>query len=95
MTGLLPVGFELSSELTYPEPAGTSAGILNASSQVFGIAFTSAYSILFNKLGDTWANGIMAIMLVLGSALTALISSDLKRQAAQEMHQSTASLPTA
>lgn len=29
MTGLLPVGFELAAELTYPEPEGTSAGLLN------------------------------------------------------------------
>lgn len=34
MTGYLPVGFEFAAELTYPEPEGTSAGILNAASQV-------------------------------------------------------------
>lgn len=34
MTGYLPVGFEFAAELTYPEPEGTSAGLLNASSQV-------------------------------------------------------------
>lgn len=34
MTGYLPVGFELAAEITYPEPEGTSAGLLNAASQV-------------------------------------------------------------
>jgi hypothetical protein len=34
MTGYLPVGFEFAAELTYPEPEGTSSGLLNASSQV-------------------------------------------------------------
>lgn len=34
MTGYLPVGFEFAAELTYPEPEGTSAGLLNAASQV-------------------------------------------------------------
>lgn len=34
MTGYLPVGFELAAELTYPEPEGTSAGLLNAVTQV-------------------------------------------------------------
>ncbi|CAA9997957.1 unnamed protein product, partial [Nesidiocoris tenuis] len=29
MTGYLPVGFELAAELTYPEPQGTSVGLLN------------------------------------------------------------------
>ena len=34
MTGYLPVGFEFAAEITYPEPEGTSSGLLNASAQV-------------------------------------------------------------
>lgn len=34
MTGYLPVGFEFGSEITFPEPEGTTSGLLNASSQV-------------------------------------------------------------
>lgn len=34
MTGYLPIGFELAAEITYPQPEGTSAGLLNASAQV-------------------------------------------------------------
>lgn len=83
MTGLLPVGFELASELTYPEPEGTTAGLLNASSQLFGIIFTNVYSVLFENYNDIWANGGMSIMLGIGTIVTALIRSDLKRQAAQ------------
>ncbi|KAL3281075.1 hypothetical protein HHI36_004299, partial [Cryptolaemus montrouzieri] len=83
MTGLLPVGFELAAELTYPEPEGTSAGLLNAASQVFGILFTSIYSAIFYSANDTWANAIMSVMLLIGTILTACITSDLKRQAAQ------------
>lgn len=83
MTGLLPVGFELAAELTYPEPEGTTAGLLNASSQLFGLIFTSVYSVLFENINDTWANGGMSIMLAVGTILTALIRSDLRRQAAQ------------
>ncbi|XP_031342708.1 uncharacterized MFS-type transporter C09D4.1 isoform X2 [Photinus pyralis] len=84
MTGLLPVGFELAAELTYPEPEGTSAGLLNAACQVFGIAFTSLYSLLLRQLGDIWANVIMCAMLFLGTIFTAFIQSDLRRQAAQD-----------
>ncbi|KAJ8981718.1 hypothetical protein NQ317_003783 [Molorchus minor] len=83
MTGLLPVGFELATELTYPEPEGTSAGLLNAASQVFGIAFTNIYSAIFYNVGDAWANIVMSCMLVIGTILTACIGSDLRRQAAQ------------
>lgn len=35
MTGYLPIGFELAAEISYPQPEGTSAGLLNASAQVF------------------------------------------------------------
>lgn len=83
MTGLLPVGFELAAEMTYPEPEGTSAGLLNAGSQVFGIIFTNLYSVILKELTDVWANAIMAAMLLVGTVLTACIKSDLKRQAAQ------------
>jgi FLVCR family feline leukemia virus subgroup C receptor-related protein len=83
MTGYLPVGFELAAELTYPEPEGTSAGILNAAVQVFGIALTSGYSWLLEVTTDMWANGAMCFALVLGNVLTLLIKSDLRRQAAQ------------
>ncbi|KAM7344821.1 histamine transporter isoform 2-T7 [Cochliomyia hominivorax] len=83
MTGYLPVGFEFGAELTYPEPEGTSSGLLNASSQVFGIIFTSLYSWLFTDYGDITANITMAIMLIVGTVITALITSDLRRQNAQ------------
>ncbi|XP_044744050.1 uncharacterized MFS-type transporter C09D4.1 [Chrysoperla carnea] len=84
MTGYLPVGFEFAAELTYPEPEGTSAGILNAASQVFGIAFTSLYSIILTEVGDFWANITMCSALVVGTILTLLTKSNLKRQAAQK-----------
>ena len=34
MLGYLPLGFEYGVELTYPEPEGTSSGLLNCSAQV-------------------------------------------------------------
>ncbi|XP_053684189.1 feline leukemia virus subgroup C receptor-related protein 2 [Sabethes cyaneus] len=83
MTGYLPVGFEFAAELTYPEPEGTSTGLLNAAAQVFGIAFTMAYSEILNTSGDIVANVTMAVMLFVGSVVTAIIRSDLRRQAAQ------------
>lgn len=39
MTGYLPVGFEFAAELTYPEPEGTSSGMLNAAAQVNPLEF--------------------------------------------------------
>jgi len=84
MTGYLPVGFELAAELTYPEPEGTSAGILNAAVQIFGILFTTFYRWIFVEAGSLWANVAMCVTLVLGTLLTAMIPKDLRRQAAQK-----------
>lgn len=83
MTGYLPVGFEFAAELTYPEPEGTSAGLLNAAAQIFGICFTMVYAEIFGEFGDVIANIAMAVMLCVGTVVTAIIKSDLRRQAAQ------------
>ena len=83
MTGYLPVGFEFAAELTYPEPEGTSSGLLNAGAQIFGITFTMLYSEILDSFGDIAANILMAIFLVVGTIITALIKSDLRRQNAQ------------
>ncbi|KAH8396581.1 hypothetical protein KR215_000872, partial [Drosophila sulfurigaster] len=83
MTGYLPVGFEFGAELTFPEPEGTSSGLLNASAQTFGIIFTLFYSELLDTYGDVPANMAMAVMLIVGSLITAATGSDLRRQNAQ------------
>ncbi|KAL1449232.1 hypothetical protein WDU94_000448 [Cyamophila willieti] len=82
MTGYLPVGFELAAELTYPEPEGTSSGLLNASAQVFGIVFTVLYGQLIAAFGDVIANIALCFALVLGTLLTYIIPDDMRRQAA-------------
>lgn len=87
MTGYLPVGFELAAELTYPEPEGTSAGLLNAGAQVFGILFTMFYSWIFKVKDDLWANIILCFALLLGTILTAIIPHNLRRQAAHSKTQ--------
>lgn len=84
MTGYLAVGYELAAELTYPESEGTSSGLLNAVVQVFGIIFTIIYGWIFNAFGDKKANLFLSGTLVLGTIFTALIPSDLRRQAAQQ-----------
>ncbi|XP_050680486.1 uncharacterized MFS-type transporter C09D4.1 isoform X2 [Leptidea sinapis] len=83
MAGYLPVGFEFASEVTYPEPEGTTSGILNACVQVFGIVLTLLFEWMLKEVGDRWANLTLCAILVLGTAITAAIRPDLRRQAAQ------------
>ncbi|GBP12296.1 Feline leukemia virus subgroup C receptor-related protein 2 [Eumeta japonica] len=83
MTGYLPVGFEFASEVTYPEPEGTTSGILNAVVQIFGIVLTLLYEYMLGAVGDRWSNLTLCAILAVGTAITAAIKSDLRRQAAQ------------
>ncbi|XP_063227089.1 uncharacterized MFS-type transporter C09D4.1-like [Bacillus rossius redtenbacheri] len=82
MTGYLPLGFEFAAELTYPEPETTSGALLSASTQVFGVALTSAYSWAVGGAGVLWANIGLCCALLLGLALTWAIRPDLRRLAA-------------
>ncbi|XP_012267338.2 uncharacterized MFS-type transporter C09D4.1 isoform X2 [Athalia rosae] len=83
MTGYLPVGFEFAAELTYPEPEGTSAGLLNAATQLVGICFTTLSGYLFNACGAFWSNIALSVMLAVGCLLTSLVPNDLRRQKAK------------
>merc|ERR550519_1091199 len=82
MTGYLPLGFEFAAEITYPESEGTSSGLLNASAQVFGIFCTMFAEWLYRVTDDRVANSCLAAILLLGTAFTAIIPSDYRRQAA-------------
>ncbi|XP_063357847.1 uncharacterized MFS-type transporter C09D4.1 [Cydia amplana] len=84
MNGYLPVGFEFASEITYPEPEGTTSGILNAAVQVFGIVLTLLYEWMLKVTDTRWSNLTLCGLLAVGTAITAAISSDLRRQAAEQ-----------
>lgn len=83
MTGYLGIGYEFAAELTYPIPEGTSSGLLNASSEVFGVLFTLTGGEILDAYGDMATNCTMAALLLAGLAMTTLIEGTaLKRQAA-------------
>uniref|UniRef100_H2YBF6 Choline/ethanolamine transporter FLVCR1 n=1 Tax=Ciona savignyi TaxID=51511 RepID=H2YBF6_CIOSA len=82
MTGYLPLGFEFAAELTFPVSEGTSSGLLNASAQIFGIAFTLSMGQLIPASSVLGANIFLCAALLIGSILTATIKEDLKRQQA-------------
>ncbi|KAM9354736.1 choline/ethanolamine transporter flvcr2b [Pholidichthys leucotaenia] len=80
MTGYLPLGFEFAVELTYPESEGTSSGLLNCSAQVFGIIFTISQGKIIDAYGTLAGNIFLCVFLLIGTVMTGLIKSDLRRQ---------------
>ncbi|XP_030578104.1 choline/ethanolamine transporter flvcr2b isoform X3 [Archocentrus centrarchus] len=90
MTGYLPLGFEFAVELTYPESEGTSSGILNCSAQVFGIIFTICQGKIIDDYGTLAGNIFLCVFLLIGTIMTALIKSELKRQNANLQAKATA-----
>ncbi|RWS19855.1 hypothetical protein B4U80_00619 [Leptotrombidium deliense] len=82
INGYLFIGFEFASEISYPQPEGTSSGLLNASAQVFGIGFTLAASEMVGRVGGLFTNTLLSITLFIGVITTALTKADLRRQRA-------------
>lgn len=79
-TSFLPLGFEFAAEITYPVPEGTSAGILNASAQCFGIFFIVLIGSLVERAGAVVGNLVLSGALLLGVGLLPLVRADLQRR---------------
>ncbi|KAG9511124.1 putative MFS-type transporter C09D4.1 [Fragariocoptes setiger] len=82
MTGYLPIGLEFGAEISYPRSETISAGLLNMSSQAFGIGLTFATSYLVDHYESMWANIFLAGCLFVGLLLSVAIRVDMKRQKA-------------
>ncbi|XP_074030380.1 choline/ethanolamine transporter flvcr2b [Leptinotarsa decemlineata] len=87
----LTVGFELAVEITYPLDESTSSGLLNASTQAFGVFIVLMLGKLNEKFGALWSLFSQVILLLIGTYLTYRIPNVKKRQEAfsqveTEMH---------
>ncbi|XP_074030571.1 choline/ethanolamine transporter flvcr2a-like [Leptinotarsa decemlineata] len=85
------VGFELAVEITYPLDESTSSGLLNASTQVFGVVTVLMLGKLNEHFGALWSLFSQVILLLIGTYLTYRIPNVKKRQEAflqveTEMH---------
>jgi len=70
-------------EITYPEPEGTSGGLLSGFVQLFGIFATLLYGFLLETWEEDIANTIAAVPLALACVTLYFLNPELKRQAAQ------------
>ena len=92
MIGFLSIGYEFAAELTYPIPEGTSSGILNFASEVFGILLTHIAGELLHSYGDMVANITLASFLFVGLLISIFIDGkELRRQTAVKGQKNTVS----
>lgn len=61
MTGYLPIGFEFAAEVSYPNPEGTSAGLLNAAAQVIKSSSSSLHYYLL-AAGKILTNHLIVLL---------------------------------
>lgn len=80
------MGFELSTELTYPSPESTATGLLFAMTQVLGVFCTLFAGWLYSVYGSFWSIFSQAFLLGVGALITVFIPNKLKRQAAFREH---------
>jgi len=80
----MAVGFEMASEITYPVPEGTTAGIMILGTQILSVFHAMAYSWMIHVIGDFWANIILTVTLLIGTGLTLMIPFDLRRKTAHK-----------
>ncbi|XP_023015797.2 choline/ethanolamine transporter flvcr2a [Leptinotarsa decemlineata] len=78
----MSVGFEMAVEITYPLDESTSAGLLNASTQAFGVVIVLLLGKLNEKFGALWSIFSQVILLLIGTYLTYRIPNVKKRQEA-------------
>lgn len=76
------IGFEMSTELTYPLPESTTTGMLMSVSQIMGVFCTLLVGWLFEIFGPYWAMASQVFVLGIGSVITCFIPNKLRRQSA-------------
>nr|CAH7752324.1 unnamed protein product [Callosobruchus chinensis] len=78
----MPVGFELAIELTFPSDESITTSILLTMTQVHGALFTVGVGYLNMWTGCFWSLASQAVLLVIGTCITAFIPNKLRRQEA-------------
>nr|CAI5855691.1 unnamed protein product [Callosobruchus analis] len=82
LNAYLPAGIEFATEITFPSPESTVAGLLFAISQVFGVVFTIALAEVNTKYGTFYSLLGQILILIVGTITTCFTPNKLNRQKA-------------
>ncbi|XP_025988426.1 feline leukemia virus subgroup C receptor-related protein 2 [Solenopsis invicta] len=87
VSGYLTLGYELSTEFTYPETENIPAGFLNVTTSIYGIILIAIFGIILNAYGDIPVHIGLCLTLLLGAILTAITKDEQRRQDARKKAQ--------
>jgi len=81
------LGYDLSTEYTYPEPENLPAGIINIFTGAYGIILIIIFELLLNAYGDIPVHIGLCLLLLLGLILTIMTKDEQRRQDARKRAQ--------
>lgn len=87
MSGYLALGYEMSTEFTYPESENITAGILNIANNVYGVILVILLGMLLKEYGDIPVHVGLCLVLLLGLILTIFTKDEQRRQDARKKAQ--------
>lgn len=81
------MGYDLSTEFTYPEPENLPAGIINIFTGIYGIILITIFELLLNAYGDIPVHIGLCLVLLFGLILTVITKDEQRRQDARKKAQ--------
>lgn len=78
-TAFQTIGFEFAFETTFPESDGTVSGVLNISTQLFGIFITNVIAAVNSSAGHLIGNMLLVAFQVIGIFCLLFTKCELKR----------------
>ena len=85
MSGYMALGYEMSTEYTYPENETLSAGILNITNNIFGFIFVLILEEVMEHYGDIPVHVFLCAALLVGLIMTVLTKDEQRRQDARKI----------
>ncbi|PSN42318.1 Feline leukemia virus subgroup C receptor-related protein 2 [Blattella germanica] len=78
--GYVSIACCYSLEVTYPEPEGTSGGLLTLFAMTASVLITLGYGAMIRSIGDEWANSAITLLLIFGTVLHFFMKPEYRRQ---------------
>ncbi|KAJ9580076.1 hypothetical protein L9F63_004268, partial [Diploptera punctata] len=89
LIGYMTVAFDLTVEVTYPEPESMTSGFITLVHQLVGCIATIGYGEMVRGIGAEWSNNTLSVFLFIGTLIHIFTKPELRRQAALDSSTTT------